>query len=204
MRGLKAGMLTFFLGPPLGGAAAGFIAAVTLIIVKVANNELEPSTGEQALIALYSLLVLPLAGASWSFFVAAAPAAVAAAYVSIRVGITSRLSWTETIGLSIVCLAFMPSGADRVLHYDYFLHNRERRLFLPPAPFLRRLCCVISLGDGDWFAKRACLGSPENALVLLFRPPNKNACYGSKAGLRPFAMRNHSSLSSGIFSYLAS
>ncbi len=138
-RGIKAGMLTFFLGPPLGGFAFGLIAAVSVIIVKVVDNALEPPTIEQALIALIGLLLAPIGAAMWSYLVAAAPAAVAATYVSIRVGTAKRLSWMETIILSIVCLAFTPSGADRDIQYDYLLRNWRVALILVPSSLFAAL-----------------------------------------------------------------
>ena len=109
-RGIKAGMLTFFLGPLIGGAAFGLVFAVASLIAALAGGALVPKTAGEVLLApfvvLLALLLVPPLFAMCSFVVVALPAALAATYVSIRVGMTARMSWTETVVLSIVCLAY--------------------------------------------------------------------------------------------------
>jgi len=133
-RGIKAGMLTFFAGPPLGGAAFGLVTMAGAIIGKVAGATELPTVGE-VLSALLALLLMPILTAIWSFLLAALPAAMAAIYVSIRVGTTERLSWAETVVLSVICLAFT-LGTNERNQYDFLLRpGKEVLIFVPYSLF---------------------------------------------------------------------
>jgi len=55
------------------------------------------------------LLLLPVVAAAASFLIAWAPVAVAAAYVTARVGMTGGMSWAETAVLAAACLPFSPT-----------------------------------------------------------------------------------------------
>ncbi len=138
-RGIRAGLLTFFLGPPLGGAALGLAWTVWLVIVSAADILINRQTVGQVLGALPAIFLMPIVTAMWSFAVAAVPAAVAAIYVSFRVAVTARMSWTETIVLSIVCLVFIPGAQANVLHYDYLLRSWPAVLILGPSSLLAAL-----------------------------------------------------------------
>src|SRR5271157_4558360 len=89
-RGLLAGLLTVFLGPPLGGITYGLIALVQSTFL-IATGQLAPPNGPFS--GALVLLLLPVVAAAASFLIAWAPVAVAAAYVTARVGMTGKMSW---------------------------------------------------------------------------------------------------------------
>ena len=134
-RGIKAGMLTFFFGPPIGGAALGLVAALALATSNIIGlvtgkiHDLSPILGAPLLI-----LGLPILFAMYSYLVAALPAALAAAYVSIRVGMTAHMSWTETVVLSVVCLAYT-RGAPGFSRWVFLLDDWHAAPLVPCSLF---------------------------------------------------------------------
>ncbi len=73
-----------------------------------------------------------------SYLVAALPAALAAMYVSIRVGVTARLSWTETVILSVVCLAYT-RGAPGFSRWVFLLDDWRNVAVLVPCSLFAAL-----------------------------------------------------------------
>lgn len=129
-RGIRAGLLTFFLSPPLGGAALGIIVSIYMLITAV--TRVSPASPLHVPIPIIILLA-PISSALLAFLVAGLPAAVAAIYVSIRVGRTGRIGWAETVILSIVCLAFIPVlPTPGVPYYDFLLSHGIAMLILAP------------------------------------------------------------------------
>jgi hypothetical protein len=125
-RGVAAGLLTFFLGPPVGGFAYGLVAVVRQVSLSVVGQLPEGSTlGPH-------LLLVPIAFSFAAFLVAAQPALIAALYVAIRVGVTGRVSWIETVVLAIICLGFVPGAADDFVRNDFWASGwKGAVLFLP-------------------------------------------------------------------------
>ena len=105
-RGLLAGLLTLFLGPPLGGITYGLIALVQSAFL-IATGQLDSPHG--AFNEAPMLLLLPVVAAAASFLIAWTPVAVAAAYVTARVRITGEMSWAETAILAVASLPFSPT-----------------------------------------------------------------------------------------------
>lgn len=141
-RGVKAGMLTFFLSPPLSGAALGLFVEVYVLIAGVSGGSLKPKTLGEVLafpfVVLLGLALFSLLFAMWSYWVAALPAALAAAYVSVRVGLTARMSWTETVILSVVCLAYT-RGAPGFSRWVFLLDNWQMVASLIPCSLFAAL-----------------------------------------------------------------
>ena len=105
-RGLLAGLLTVFLGPPLGGITYGLIALVQSTFL-IATGQLDRP--QRPIQRGAVLLLLPVVAAAASFLIAWAPVAVAAAYVTARVGMTGKMSWAETAVLAAASLPFSPT-----------------------------------------------------------------------------------------------
>lgn len=86
-QGIGAGVVTFVLGPPLGG----FILALAVTIVLIVQYLTGSLPGD---LPLTTLITFPILVAYdvflYSFITAWAPAAVAAVYVTFRIGFTGR------------------------------------------------------------------------------------------------------------------
>lgn len=76
------------------------------------NTAACPGAPEMTLDLLSGIVLLPILFAIASFFVAAGPVTAAAILVGVKVGLTGRLSWTETVILSIICLVFAYGAKD--------------------------------------------------------------------------------------------
>ena len=126
MAGIKAGLMTLVLGPPIAGAGLGlalipylWIARLTEILT--AHRGFWEALAEGGSALASTLLLIPMA-ALWSYMFGAPSAAVAAVYVSIRIGFFRSIGWTETALLAVACLAFTPGAP------EYFFSLR-----LPPG-----------------------------------------------------------------------
>lgn len=142
-RGLLAGLLTFFLGPPLGGAVFGIFMLVISMVLSITGQSHEPSHGLWDLV-LTALRFLALSSAI-SYGVAWAPATISALYVTFRVGFTGWMSWTETVLLATASLAAASIVRDHISDGLWF----DAALFLicslPSALALRYLAGLTGL-----------------------------------------------------------
>jgi hypothetical protein len=91
------------LGPPLGGLTFGILGDVNHIILAVRGQlpNIHTTFGEE----LSVVFLWPVATALTALLVPGAwlAAATAALYVAARVGMTGRMTWTETIFLAVIC-----------------------------------------------------------------------------------------------------
>jgi hypothetical protein len=138
-RGLKAGILTFLLFPIFGGSLFGFVGAASFIIVSMKDHSAYPFSE-----SLIALLLTPIAMIWGSFSLIAAPLALAATYVAIRVGMTGRMSWAETIILLVMCLALIPGATHSIFDAEVIVLSSgyEQKLWL--SPWMGKLMFLFS------------------------------------------------------------
>jgi hypothetical protein len=105
-RATDAAALTLFFGPPLGGIVFGIIGDINHFAL-LAGGHLPwlHATFTDELVVVF---VWPIAAAFAALIVPAAwlAAATASVYVAVRVGITGRITWTETVVLAVLCSLF--------------------------------------------------------------------------------------------------
>ena len=134
--------MTLVLGPPLAGA--GLALAYIPYVLFVRSTEIlaaHPGFYEalaEGVSALASTLLLIPMAALWSFMFGTAPAAVAAVYVSIRIGLFRWIGWTETALLAVACLAFT-SGAPEYFFSLQLPPHWTMGLFLVPSSLFAAL-----------------------------------------------------------------
>ena len=134
-RGVLAGLLTFFLGPPLGGVAFGIAALLIGVIETITRQSQEASQGLLEL--LQTALPFIVFSSMISYALAWAPAAVSAIYVTFRVGFTGWMSWTETVLLAAASLAAASNVQDHIAHGNWSIAASFLIFSVPSALTLR-------------------------------------------------------------------
>lgn len=121
-RAIDAAALTIFLGPPLGGVAFGIIGDINHFAL-LAGGHLPWLHATDELVVVF---VWPIAAAFAALIVPAAwlAAATASVYVAVRVGITGRITWTETVVLAVLCSLF----ACLTFQHDFLSRNLRSSL----------------------------------------------------------------------------
>jgi hypothetical protein len=105
-RGLDAGLLVLFLGPPFGGFGFGIIRYADYV-GGVATGRI---TEHHALRSVFeSFFLFPLSLALGALLIPAAwlGSGIAAIYTAPRIGVTGHMSLIETVILAVVCAALI-------------------------------------------------------------------------------------------------